>query len=108
MARTSTYLNVNRRTGDAFNFYKSVFGTEFVGKIARMGDAPGQDGQPGLSDEDKRLVLNVQVPILGGHVVMGTDAPESMGFSAQPGEQHLHLPRPGHASGGRCVVLRAV
>ncbi len=85
MARTSTYLNFNRRTEEAFNFYKSVFGTDFVGEIARMGDAPEQDGQPGLSDEDKRLVMNVQLPILGGHVLMGTDASESMGFQLNQG-----------------------
>ncbi len=30
MARTSTYLNFARNTEEAFNFYKSVFGTEFV------------------------------------------------------------------------------
>ena len=44
MARTSTYLNFAGNTEEAFNFYKSVFGTEFVGEIARMGDAPVQDG----------------------------------------------------------------
>lgn len=37
MARTSTYLNFARSTEDAFTFYKSVFGTEFIGGIARMG-----------------------------------------------------------------------
>ena len=42
MARTSTYLNFARSTEEAFNFYKSVFGTEFVGGIARFGDVPVQ------------------------------------------------------------------
>lgn len=80
MARTSTYLNFPRSTEEAFLFYKSVFGTEFIGDIARMGDIPQQEGQPALSDEDKALVMHVALPILGGHVLMGTDAPESMGF----------------------------
>jgi PhnB protein len=80
MAHTSTYLNFDRTTEEAFNFYKSVFGTEFVGGISRMGDAPPQEGQPPLSDADKQLVMNVQLPILGGHLIMGTDAVESMGF----------------------------
>ena len=31
MASTSTYLNFAGDTEAAFNFYKSVFGTEFVG-----------------------------------------------------------------------------
>jgi len=85
MARTSTYLNFSRSTEEAFNFYKSVFGTEFSGPIARMGDVPAQEGQPPLSDEDKNLVMNVQLPITGGHLLMGTDAPESMGFTVNQG-----------------------
>lgn len=85
MARTSTYLNFNRTTEEAFNYYKSVFGTEFVGGIARMGDAPVEPGQPELSDADKQLVVNVQLPILGGHLLQGTDAAESMGFNLNQG-----------------------
>jgi PhnB protein len=85
MARTSTYLNFANSTEEAFNFYKSVFGTEFVGGIARFGDIPAQEGQPAMSDADKQLVMNVQLPILGGHLLMGTDAPESMGFQVNQG-----------------------
>jgi len=81
MASTSTYLNFARNTEEAFNFYKSVFGTEFQGDIVRMGSVPKQEGQPELSEADKNLVMHVALPILGGHVLMGTDAPESMGFT---------------------------
>lgn len=79
MARVSTYLNFSKNTEEAFSFYKSVFGTEFEGEISRMGDVPPQEGQPELSEEDKNLVMHVMLPILGGHVLMGTDVPESMG-----------------------------
>jgi PhnB protein len=85
MARVSTYLNFNRNTEAAFLFYKSVFGTEFAGPIARFGDGPGCDGQPPLAEADRALVMHVALPILGGHVLMGTDAPESMGFTVTPG-----------------------
>lgn len=85
MASTSTYLNFARETEDAFTFYKSVFGTEFVGGIARYGDVPPPDGQPPMSDADKRLIMNIQLPILGGHILMGTDAPESMGMTLNRG-----------------------
>ena len=85
MARTSTYLNFARNTEEAFNFYKSVFGTEFVDGIARFGDVPVQEGQPAMSYDDKRLIANVQLPILGGHLLMGTDAPESMGMQLNQG-----------------------
>jgi PhnB protein len=78
MARTSTYLNFPRETEEAFNFYKSVFKTEFTGDIQRMGDVPPQPGMPPMADADKNLVMHVELPILGGHILMGTDAPESM------------------------------
>lgn len=74
MARVSTYLNFERNTEEAFNFYKSVFGTEFEGEISRMGDVPDQE----LAEEDKNLVMHVMLPILGNHYLMGTDAPESI------------------------------
>ena len=86
MARVSTYLNFARNTEEAFNFYKSVFGGEFgAGGIARFSDIPQSDGMPVLSDEDKNLVMHVELPIMGGHILMGTDAPESMGFKVKIG-----------------------
>ena len=85
MARTSTYLNFARSTEAAFTFYKAVFGTEFVNGIMRHRDVPVPEGQPGPSEEDKDLVINVQLPILGGHVLMGTDATEAMGFTLDQG-----------------------
>ena len=52
MARVSTYLNFARSTEDALNFYRSVFGTEFLGPIGRFSDIPPQPGQPPLADAD--------------------------------------------------------
>jgi uncharacterized glyoxalase superfamily protein PhnB/uncharacterized protein YndB with AHSA1/START domain len=93
MSRTSTYLNFSNNTEQAFLFYKSVFKTEFGGKgIQRLGDIPPSDGQPSLSDADKKLILHIELPILGGHVLMGTDAPESMGFKLNFGNNcHICL-----------------
>ena len=85
MAKTSIYLNFRRNTEEAFNFYKSVFGTEFIGEVNRMGTAPQDPSKPPLSEEDKNLVMHVALPILGGLVLMGTDAPESMGFKLVEG-----------------------
>ncbi len=81
MARTSTYLNFPGNTEEAFNFYKSVFGGEFGNDgIARFGDIPISDDTPPVSEADQHLVMHVELPITGGHVLMGSDAPESMGF----------------------------
>ena len=40
MARVSTYLNFPRTTEAAFEFYRSVFRTDYLGPIARFGDMP--------------------------------------------------------------------
>jgi PhnB protein len=85
MARVSTYLNFPRSTEEAFLFYKSVFGTEFAAPIHRFSDIPPNPGQPPLAEADRNLVMHVELPILAGHVLMGTDAPESMGFSLTQG-----------------------
>lgn len=85
MAKVSTYLNFPRNTEEAFNFYKSVFGGEFVGGIQRFSSGPPQKDAPPMAEEDKNLVMHVGLPILGGHMLMGTDAPESMGFNVRPG-----------------------
>jgi PhnB protein len=85
MARVSTYLNFSRSTEEAFTFYKSVFGTEFTGPISRFREVPPQPGQPPMSEADGNLVMHVELPILAGHLLMGTDAPESMGFRVTVG-----------------------
>ncbi|CAN7581306.1 VOC family protein [Pseudorhodoferax sp. LjRoot39] len=92
MARVSTYLNFNRQTEEAFDFYRSVFGGDFIGGVRRMGEAPAMPGQPPLSEVDKQLVMHVELATLGEHVLMGTDAPESMGFQLHQGNNvHINL-----------------
>lgn len=81
MARTSTYLNFMGNTEEAFLFYKSVFETEFVSPIHRMNEAPSAPGMPELSEAEKNMVMHVELPIVGGHVLMGTDALQSMGHT---------------------------
>lgn len=78
MARVSTYLNFVRATEPAFQFYKSVFKTEFLGPIMRYKDIPYSPGQPPLAETDGDLIVHIELPILAGHILMGTDAPQSM------------------------------
>lgn len=90
-ARVSTYLNFNGKTEEAFLFYKKVFKTEFLGKgIERFGDIPADAGHPPIADVIKKMVLHVELPIIGGHILMGTDAPQEMGFTLTKGN-NLHI-----------------
>jgi PhnB protein len=93
MSRVNTYLNFGQVTEEAFNFYKSVFGGEFsLGGISRFADIPESEGMPHVAEEDKNLVMHIELPILGGHILMGTDAPNSMGFNLNFGNNvHINL-----------------
>ncbi len=93
MASVGTYLNFPRNTEEAFNFYKSVFGGEFFGNgIMRFGDIPASPDSPSIPEADKNLVMHVELRILGSHNIMGTDAPQSMGFDVIFGNNcHINL-----------------
>ena len=85
MATINTYLSFMGNTEEAFNFYKSVFGVEFIGGIRRFGDIPENNS---MSEEDKQKVMHVGLPIGAGSLLMGTDALESMGQSLIFGDNY--------------------
>ena len=93
MASINPHIHFNGNTEEAMMFYKSVFKTEFVGgKIKHFDEVPQMEGQPPMTEEFKKLVLHAQLPITGGHILMATDAPESMGFTLNTGNNmHINL-----------------
>lgn len=92
-ARVCTYLNFPGNTEEAMLFYKKVFRTEFNGNgIQRFGDLPADTNHPPVSESIKNMVLHVELPTLGNHVLMATDAPEEMGFTLiQGNNMHISL-----------------
>ena len=85
MARVSTWFHFAGNAEEAFNFYKSVFQTEFDGPIKRFGDLPE------MPPEQAHLVMRVALPILGGHVIIGNDAPPSLGQRIQGNNVTMNL-----------------
>ena len=80
MTHINPYLNFDGNAEEAMNFYKSVFGGEFVGEAMRWGEAPGCDeGEFKLAEEDKGKVMHVALPISEGSVIMASDSLKSMG-----------------------------
>jgi len=79
MATVSIYLNFQGNTREAFELYKSVFNTDYIGPIMYHKDIPPTEGLPQFSDEDLNKVMHVCLLILGGTKLMGTDMLESMG-----------------------------
>jgi PhnB protein len=67
-------------TEEAFNFYKKVFKSEFI-SLTRMKDMPRPSGAPALLESDADKIMNIQLPITNGHILMATDALESLGHS---------------------------
>lgn len=89
--RVCTYLNFPGNTEEAFLFYQSVFNTQFAGRgIQRFGDVPEGAGYPQVAESLKKMVLHVELPIIGNHVLMGTDAPKEMGFEVKVGN-NMHI-----------------
>jgi PhnB protein len=86
MAWARPYLNLPLSTERAFEFYRSVFGGDCIGGIHRFTNIPAAPGQKPMAEANRNLVMHVALPILGGHMLMGTDAPESMGFTVTPGD----------------------
>lgn len=77
MKSINPYLNFPGNTEEAFNFYKKVFGGEFLGGVYRFKDTPDADK---LSDSDKEKVMHVGLKMGESNFLMATDALESMGF----------------------------
>lgn len=86
MARINPYLNFGGNTEEAFNFYKSVFGGEFL-NLTRFKDTPEKDRVP-AAEQDK--IMHIALPIGNGNILMATDALESMGHPLKAGN-NFHI-----------------
>ena len=75
MSTINPHINFNGNAEEAFTFYKSVFGGEFV-KMIRFKDIASPEFHVGDSDADK--IMHIELPI-GENVLMGNDVPEYMG-----------------------------
>lgn len=75
MTTVNPYLNFNGNTEEAFDFYKSVFGGEYLA-VMRFRDNP-QCAQ--WSEADKERIMHIALPIGNGTILMATDSLESLG-----------------------------
>lgn len=79
MIKLNPYLNFLGKTEEAFNFYKSVFGGEFV-MLQRFKDVKDLPEKDKMSEADLNKIMHVSLPI-GEQILMATDALESMGHT---------------------------
>lgn len=80
MTHVNPYLRFPGTTEKAMNFYKSVFGGEFV-RMQRYSDLPGAE-KMNHGDSDK--IIHASLP-LGSSLLMATDTIDSMEFELKAG-----------------------
>jgi len=68
------YLNFNGNCEEAFGFYKSVFGGEYMA-LMRFGEMPGGEEVPGVEMDEaaKNKIMHIALPIGGGTTLFGSD-----------------------------------
>ena len=86
--KVNVYVNFAGNTFEAFEFYKSVFGGEFLG-VFRFKDMDMEGFEIPAEDQDK--LMHIALP-LGDSVLMGTDVLESVGQQLTRGNNvHISL-----------------
>ena len=74
MAQINPHILFKGNTEEAFNFYKSVFGSEFS-MLIRMKDLPNDPNNP-ISEKVGNKIINIALPIGKSNVLMGSDVAE--------------------------------
>lgn len=75
MAGINPYLHFNGNTEEAFNFYKTVFQSEFLG-VMRYKDMPSEIASNGINPDS---IMHICLPIGSNNMLMGSDRPDAYG-----------------------------
>ena len=76
MKSLNPYFNFPGNSEEAFNFYKSVFGGEFLAVI-KYKDMPDMSDLDKMSEEEQNKIMHIALPLKNGSILMATDVPES-------------------------------
>ena len=79
--KVNPYLNFDGKTEEAFLFYKSIFGGEFIAHM-KMSDAPDMNDLP---KEEMNRVMHISLPLGKDTILMGSDILPSAGHSLNIG-----------------------
>src|SRR5687767_6968034 len=89
MKSVSPYLNFKGNTEEAFNFYKSVFGGEF---LALMRFRDFGNNEMGVREADLDKIAHIALPLGPHSMLMATDVVEGMpGGFAVGNNVYIHL-----------------
>jgi PhnB protein len=76
MRTINPWINFNGNAEEAFTFYKSVFGGEFV-KIIRFKELASPEFQ--VPDNEANKIMHIALPIGKHNLLIANDVPEFMG-----------------------------
>jgi len=83
MTKLNPYLSFKGTCEEAFNFYKSVFGNEFL-FVGRFNDMPENTNYP-ISESEKDKIMHISLPISAETVLYGCDITQSSESSTDAG-----------------------
>ena len=82
--KVNPYLNFDGDTEQAFNFYKSVFGGEFIANM-KMSDAPDVEKLP---ENERNRTMHISLPLSKDTILMASDTVPSMGHKLNKGNNN--------------------
>jgi PhnB protein len=86
MLSTDIYLHFSGNCKEAFTFYKSIFGGDFLSE-QRYKDVPGGEK---MSPEDQEKIIHIALKISPHTTLMATDSPSNDKNSLHPGN-NFHI-----------------
>ena len=93
MITINPYLNFAGNTEEAFNFYRSVFGGDFL-TVIRFKDMGGEacdstpENEHKIAPEDENKIMHIALPVGKGNMLMATDAVGEMAKTLNHGNSH--------------------
>lgn len=82
--KVNPYLNFDGDGEQAFNFYKSVFGGEFIANM-KMSDAPDVKKLP---KNERNRIMHISLPLSKDTILMASDTVPSMGHKLNKGNNN--------------------
>ena len=76
MRTINPWINFNGNAEEAFTFYKSVFGGEFI-KVIRFKELSSPEFP--VADKEANKIMHIALPIGKNNVLIANDVPEFMG-----------------------------
>jgi PhnB protein len=87
MKAAHPYLHFNGNCEEVFNFYRSVFGGDFL-MLSRYKEVPSEHALP---DKEREKIMHITLPLSKTSVLMGSDIPEAFPQAVRGSNYYIFL-----------------